>query len=83
MKKINLTTDEVRVVKEQLSGSFDRVFAPDEDKQTMMNIIDKAEALLDELDAYEEMGDDMILWYWNKYKAQQIAEGKDPELANA
>ena len=71
MNKIELTADEIRVVKEQVSGKFDRVFASDNDKQVLMDAIHKAEALLNELDAYDEMGDDMIAWFWDKYKAQE------------
>ena len=34
----------------------------------------KPEALLDELDAYDEMGDDLIKWFYGKYKSQAVSE---------
>ncbi len=69
MEKIELNEREIKVIKQHLNGNFDRVFAPDEDKEALMGVIKKAEELDEEL-GYEEY-DDMILWYWNKYKAQE------------
>ena len=44
-------------------------------KKHLTSVIDKANALLEELDAYDEMidekGGDTILWFWDKYKAQE------------
>ena len=69
MKKIELNEREIKVIKQHLKGNFDRVFAPDEDKEALMGVIKKAEELDEDL-GYEEY-DDMILWYWGKYKAQE------------
>lgn len=33
MKKIELAGKEIEVIRQQLAGEFDRVFAPEEDKQ--------------------------------------------------
>ena len=75
MKKIELTEKEIEVIGQQLAGEFDRVFAPDDDKAALMSVIDKAGALMEELDAYDELGDDLILWFWNKYQEQGKAQG--------
>ena len=69
MEKIELNEREIKVIKQHLKGNFDRVSAPEEDKVALMGVIKKAEELDEEL-GYEEY-DDMILWYWNKYKAQE------------
>lgn len=71
MKKIELSADEIKVINQQLSGKIEVWNATEEQQKHLTSVIDKAESLLDELDAYDEMGDDMILWFWNKYKAQE------------
>lgn len=71
MKKIELTDRELEVLKQQLNGEFDRVLAPEEDKDTLMIVIDKAENLMHELKAYKESGDDLMAWFYNKYKEQE------------
>ena len=71
MKKIELSTDEIKAIKQQLNGEIEVWSATEEQQKHLTSVIDKAESLLDELDAYDEMGDDMILWFWNKYKAQE------------
>ncbi len=71
MKKIELSADEIKTIKQQLNGEIEVWNATEEQQKHLTSVIDKAESLLDELDAYDEMGDDMILWFWNKYKAQE------------
>lgn len=71
MKKIELTADEIKVIKQQLNGEIEVWSADDYQQKHLTSVINKADALLEELDAYDEMGDDMILWFWNKYKAQE------------
>lgn len=71
MKKIELSVDEIKAIKQQLNGEIEVWSATEEQQKHLTSVIDKAESLLDELDAYDEMGDDMILWFWNKYKAQE------------
>ena len=81
MKKIELSEKEIEVIRQQLAGEFDRVFAPEEDKAALMSVIDKADALMEELDAYDELGDDLILWFWNKYQEQEKAQGNGQAIA--
>lgn len=71
MKKIELSAAEIKAIKQQLNGEIEVWSATEEQQKHLTSVIDKAESLLDELDAYDEMGDDMILWFWNKYKAQE------------
>ncbi len=75
MSKIELTPNEIQVIKQQLNGEIEIWSATDEQQQLLMGVIDKADSLLEELDAYDEMVDeyeaDTILWFWNKYQKQQ------------
>lgn len=70
MKKINLTEDEIQVIKEQLNGEFGAFTATPKQMELIMSVTAKAEALINELDAYDELEDDLIEWFWNKYKEQ-------------
>ena len=71
MKKIELTDVELKVLQQDVNGEFSDFDATEEELRAMVSVIKKADALVRELDAYEEEGDDLILWYWNKYLAQQ------------
>ncbi len=76
MKKIVLTEKEIEVIQQQLNGEIEVHSATEEQQQLLMGVIDKANDLLDEEDAYEELeaqGNDLIDWYWKKYQAQENA----------
>lgn len=72
MKKIILTAKEIEVIKDQLNGKVE-IWATEDVKTTLMGVIRKADALMEELDAYDEVGENLIAWYWNKYQAQETA----------
>lgn len=71
MGKIILSEKEIEVIKKQLSGKIEVHSATEEEQKFLMDVIDKAEALEEELDAYDESGDDLIEWFYNKYKEQE------------
>lgn len=75
MKKIELSADEIKVLKQQLNGEIEVWNATDEQQKHLTSVIDKADELLEEIDGYDDMIDnfegDTILWFWNKYKAQE------------
>ena len=76
MKKIELTEKEIEVIRQQLHGEIEVHSATEEQQQLLMGVIDKANDLLDEEDAYDELeaqGNDLIDWYWKKYKEQENA----------
>lgn len=73
MKKIELTEQEVNVINAQLNGEIEVWTEDDEVRNTLMGVIKKAKDLMEELDAYDELGDDLIEWFYNKYKTQQTA----------
>lgn len=70
MGKIELTTEEIRVIEKQLNGEIEVWSATDEEQEALMRVIDKADALMDDLNAYNELGGDLIKWFYNKYKFQ-------------
>ena len=74
MKKIMLSTDEIEVINQYLKGEIEVWNATDEQQKLLGGVIDKADALLEELDAYDELqkvpNADLVIWYFEKYKAQ-------------
>jgi hypothetical protein len=38
-----------------------------------MMVTAKAESLINELDAFDELDGDLIQWYWDKYQEQEKA----------
>ena len=72
MAKIELTEKEIEVVELFLAEKVDiETVATDEQKELLMGVTDRAEALMDELNAYDELDDNLIKWYYDKYKAQE------------
>ena len=68
MIKIELTSEEIQVIKQQLNGEIEVWNATDEQQKHLSSVIDKAIALRDVLD--EEITD-LIAWFWDKYKTQE------------
>ena len=71
MSKIELSADEIQVINEQLNGEFGAFTATPRQQELIMGVTDKAIALAEELNAFEDVGEDLIAWYYNKYKEQQ------------
>ena len=70
-KKIILTDEEIAVIEKQLKGELNAFFMEERERDLIDKVIDDATALMAELDAYDESGNNLIEWYYNKYKAQQ------------
>lgn len=69
--KIELTEVELKVLKQQIEGEFSILDATDEERAAMGQVIKKADELMDELDAYNELQDSLMKWYLNKYEEQR------------
>lgn len=69
--KIILTDEEKTIIEKQLNGDLNTFFMEDREREIIDKVIDDAHALMDELDAYDELDGDLIAWYYNKYKSQQ------------
>jgi len=67
-KKIELTENEIAVIKKYIKGDIHMFGTSEEDMENMKGVISKAESLMFETN--EDTGDDLILWFWNKYKNQ-------------
>lgn len=66
MEKIELTADEIKVIKQQLNGEIEVWNADDYQQKHLTSVIDKANALLEELDAYDEMDAELCIKdQWN------------------
>ena len=70
--KIELTQREIELINAQPEGKVE-VWADEETQEILGGVIDKAEALMIEQEAFNEVGSDLIAWYWNKYQAQETA----------
>lgn len=71
MKRIELTPEEIAVIKQQLDGEIEVWSATDEQQKHLSSVIDKAEARLDEYPDDYDFGDDLIAWIWSEYQAQE------------
>ncbi len=80
MKKIELTSLELQVLKQDVAGDFNEMTASPEEAAALNSVINKAEALMAELDAYDELGNSLMEWYLNKYQAQENS-GSEAEPA--
>jgi len=74
MEKIILTAEETALIEKHLAGQYNPFFSSKEEQKMFNALIDKAEALEDELDAIDErMSEpncDLLSWFYKKYKAQ-------------
>ena len=70
MEKNVLSDDEKVVIEMQLRGEIEIDTATEEQQQLLMGVINKAETLMDETG--EDPGDDLIAWFYEKYKAQAV-----------
>lgn len=72
-KKIELSELELAMLKRNLNGEFFPPEQTDEENKAFARVIDKADKLMEELDAYDELGNSLMEWFYNKYKAQEEA----------
>ena len=68
--KIELTEAEKEVIQKYFNGEITAFGTSEEDMQTMSGVINKAEDLMHELEAYDDAQEDMVKWYWELYETQ-------------
>lgn len=75
MKTIVITQEQMEVIQQHLKGEFGMFTATEHQMKVLSGVIKEAEALMEELDAYDDLDDiedgDMVRWYLNKYNEQQ------------
>ena len=71
MKKIILSKEQICALEKHFSGKHCPFLASKEERKAMMEVIDMADELMEELDAYDELNGDLMLWFWNKYNEQK------------
>lgn len=74
MKKIELSKAEIETIELYERDEYFHDTMTEEQREIFGGVIDKAEALEEELDAYDESGNDLIRWFYDKYKAQETTE---------
>lgn len=65
-KNVSLTDEEKAVVTKYRKGEITAFDTSEKDIQTMTQLMNKAEALLGELNAYDEIEGDLVEWYCKK-----------------
>lgn len=71
MNKIVLNEKQKAVLKKQIDGEYSPFFSPNEEQLLLNEVIDMANDLMDEREAYDEAGDDLMEWFWNEYQKQE------------
>lgn len=74
MEKIILTEREIELINKHLRGEIEVYNATDEEQEVLGNIIDRADDLMEELDAYDALDDlefDLLRWYLSMYENQE------------
>ena len=71
MKKIELTEIEFRMLKVNVEREFYPLTATEEEAKAMNSVIKKAEELMEELDAYDELDESLMEWFLDKYNKQE------------
>ena len=74
--KITLTELELEVMKKDIAGEFFPPEATDEERKALASAIDKADAYCEKLDAYEDIGDSLMVWFLKQYEAQEAEAGE-------
>ena len=75
-KRIELSDLELEMTKRHLNGDFFPPEQTDEENRAFARVIDKADKLMGELDAYDELDRyenmSLIQWYYDKYRQQTM-----------
>ncbi|MDH6308011.1 hypothetical protein M2451_002530 [Dysgonomonas sp. PFB1-18] len=71
MTEIVLNEKQKAVLQKHLDGTYSPFFSSEEEQISFNEVIDMAEALMFELDAVEESGEDLMRWFWDKYQEQE------------
>lgn len=71
MDKITFTPTQQAVVEKYNAGEYSPFFATEDEQVAFNEIVEKAEARLDEYPEDYDFGDDLIAWYWKEYQAEQ------------
>lgn len=75
MEKVVITPEEMAVIQEYLDGKIGLFSATQHQMTVMSKVIDDAHALLDKLNAYDELAEtpkmDMVRWYLSKAETQE------------
>lgn len=71
MDKIALNDKQKDVIQKYKDGTYSPFFSGEDEQAAMNEVIDMANDLMDELEAYDDAGEDLIAWFWGKYQEQE------------
>lgn len=60
----------MEVIQLELNKQID-IWSEPEKLTIVCDVIKRAEVLMEELDAYDELNGDLLRWFWNKYQEEQ------------
>lgn len=69
--EIKLTQEEIAVIEKYLKGEIQPFYAKGNERTCLSSVIHKAEQFAEENNAWDEIDDDTIDWFYNKYKNQK------------
>lgn len=70
-KMIELTPLELAMLERDLRGEFFPPEQTDEENMAFSMVLKKANKLMDDLNADDELGNSLIEWFYKKYKQQE------------
>lgn len=70
-KKIILSDKQIELIESELKGEFAPYSATPEEQKLFGQVMDDANELVKELNAFDEINGNLLQWYYNKYKEQQ------------
>lgn len=73
-KKIELSELELRMLELDIKHEFYPMTATKEEAMALNRVIEKADNLMRELNAYDELDNSLMEWFYAKYKAQETTE---------
>lgn len=74
MTQIVLNDKQKAVMQQYLDDTYSPFFSSEEEQLAFNEVINMAEALMFELDAVDESGEDLMRWFWGKYQEQESAK---------
>lgn len=71
MDKIQFTPEQKAVIEKFNSGNYSPFFATESEQQAFNEVVDMAEARLENYPDDYDFGDDLIAWIWKEYQTQE------------
>lgn len=71
MEKIQFTPEQKAVVEKFNNGNYSPFFASEDEQRAFNEVVEMAEARLDNYPEDYDFGNDLMVWIWNEYQTQE------------